>query len=205
LVIKNHFLPEEFDMHSFTLEVEQIEGMHTSDFIRESMEKAFGRWHLDVATLSMMLRDSGANMVNACTDCEIPHFPGVGHCLHLIVGPLLVERMNKTSSIEEPNYDDDDDDADCLEEVGDDMSPDVDEIWTSEDCLDKMRSVVKDFRKADDDDADCLEEVGDDMFQDVDEIWTSEDCLDKMRSVVKDFRKATVFLRKSTKCKELLN
>ena len=84
-------------MHSFTLEVEQIEGKHTGDFIRESMEKAFGRWDLDVAMITMMLRDSGANMVKACTDWEIPHFPCVGHCLHLIVGPLLVEGKNKTS------------------------------------------------------------------------------------------------------------
>ncbi len=37
------FPKDDFNMKSFTLEVEQIEGKHTGDFVRDCMEKAFER------------------------------------------------------------------------------------------------------------------------------------------------------------------
>ena len=73
-------------------------GKHTADFIREIMEKAFDEWNLDVECLSMMLRDSGSNMVKACNDWGISHFACVGHSLHLVVGPLFVKKRKKTNS-----------------------------------------------------------------------------------------------------------
>jgi hypothetical protein len=45
----------------------------------------------------------------------------------------------------------------------------------------------------------------DDVFEDPDEIWSSKEFLARVCSVVDDFQKATVFLRSSSKCKELLN
>jgi hypothetical protein len=54
------------------------------------MAESFMKWNLDSACLTMMLQDSGSNMVKACTDWGIPHFPCIGHSLHLVVGPFLI-------------------------------------------------------------------------------------------------------------------
>jgi hypothetical protein len=42
------------------------------------------------------INDSGSNMDNACIDWGIPHFPCVGNFVHLILGPLLVEKKEET-------------------------------------------------------------------------------------------------------------
>jgi hypothetical protein len=129
------------------------------------MEKEFYRWNLDVSMISMMFRDSGSNMVNAGTDWGIPHFPCVGHCLHLIVGPLLVEEKKKPLLI----------------------------------MIDSDKESIDDTEMNEDVDA------TDDAFEDPVEIWSSQECLARVCSVVDDFRKAAVFLRISSKCKELLS
>ena len=53
----------------------------------------------------MVLRDSGSNMVKACNDwclshnpdLDMPHFPCIGHSLHLVVGPFLLEKKKKSN------------------------------------------------------------------------------------------------------------
>jgi len=40
----------------------------------------------------LMSRDNGSNIVKACRDWGIQHFGCIGHCLHLIVGPLFIGR-----------------------------------------------------------------------------------------------------------------
>ena len=53
----------------------------------------------------MLLRDSGSNMVKACNDWRlshnpelgVPHFPCIGHSLHLVVGPFLLEKKKKSN------------------------------------------------------------------------------------------------------------
>ena len=87
----------------------------------------------------MMIRDSGSNMVRACNDWEIPHFSCVGHSLHLVVGPLLVDKKKRKHPLLLDNEE--------AEEV-EDIFDDDDESWSRSDTLEHMRNVVDDFRKA---------------------------------------------------------
>ena len=101
-----HFLTEEFIMKSYTLEVKPIRGKHTAELIQYEMQSTFERWGLKHSMLCMMLRDSGSNMVKACSDWNIKHFPCLGHSLHLVVGPFLVIPKNKKNAPESLNDDD---------------------------------------------------------------------------------------------------
>ena len=58
--------------------------------IKTEMELSFSNWTLDVLRLSMILRDSGSNMVKACKDWGINHLLCIGHSLHVVVGPFIV-------------------------------------------------------------------------------------------------------------------
>jgi hypothetical protein len=94
-----HFLTDDFCMQSYTLEVKPTQGKHTGDMIQGEMAVLFMKWNLDSACLTMMLQDSGSNMVKACTNWGIPHFPCIGHSLHLVVGPFLILSKKKLKKI----------------------------------------------------------------------------------------------------------
>ena len=139
LALTIHYLTDDFVMKKFVLKVDPVVGKHTADFIRQIMEDAFEEWNLDVHHLSMMIRDSGSNMVRACEDWEIPHFSCVGHSLHLVVGPLPVEKKKRKQTPLPENED--------IDEV-EDIFDDDDESWSRSDALEHVRNVVNDFRKA---------------------------------------------------------
>jgi len=86
-----HFLSRDF-----TLAVKPILGKYSGDIIKNYMEEIIDECDLSKEKIVMMLRDSGSNMVKACKDWEIPHFPCIGHSLHLKVGPFLIEKRNKS-------------------------------------------------------------------------------------------------------------
>ena len=52
-------------MVNFTLEVSQLHGRHTGDFIKQELLKYFQSWGLDTEYLVMMSRDTGSNIVKA--------------------------------------------------------------------------------------------------------------------------------------------
>jgi hypothetical protein len=86
------------------MEVKPTQGKHTGDMIQGEMAESFMKWNLDSAHLTMMLQDSGSNMVKACTDWGIPNFPCIGHSLHLVVGPFLIlskKKLKKNHNIAE--------------------------------------------------------------------------------------------------------
>jgi len=136
LSLTMHYLTDDSEMKKFVLKVDPVVGKHTADFIRNIMEDAFEEWDLDVDNLSMTIRDSGSNMVKACNDWEIPHFSCVGHSLHLVVGPLLVQKKKSKQP--------DNEEAEEVEDIFDDD----DESWSRSDALEHVRNVVGDFRKA---------------------------------------------------------
>ena len=147
LALTIHYLTEDFEMKKFVLKVDPLAGKYTANCIRGIMETTFDEWNLDVGCLSMMLRNSSTNMVRACTDEGITHFPCVGHSLHLIVGPLLLQnrKNNVSNSMEEvgPQPKEDDDLANVYDAFDDD-----DESWAQADAMKHVRDVVNDFRKA---------------------------------------------------------
>jgi len=136
LALTIHYLTDNFEMKKFVLKVDPVVGKHTADFIRNVIKDAFEEWDLDVDNLSMMIRDSGSNMVKACNDWEVPHFSCVGHSLHLVVGPLLVQKKKRAQP-----------DNEETEDVEDNFDDD-DESWSRSEVLEHVRNVVDDFRKA---------------------------------------------------------
>jgi len=59
-------------------------------------------------------------------------------------------------------------------------------------------------RKNKDDGDDDAQVDGDDVFMDNEEDWGNDHCMEYIRNVVNDFRLATKFLKRSIKCKEML-
>ena len=89
------------------------------------METSFLNWGLDKDRLSMMLRDSGSNMVKACKDWKIKHFPCIGHSLHLVVGPFLLVPKTKKSTT--PNNTDNDGTEESEAEADANLNADIEE------------------------------------------------------------------------------
>ena len=86
------YVTDKFKMVNLTLEVSQLHGRHTGNFIKDELIKYFDLWGLNKENLVLMSRDNGSNIVKACRDWGIQHFGCIGHCLHLIVGPLFIKR-----------------------------------------------------------------------------------------------------------------
>ena len=56
------------------------------------MSNSFTEWDINNENLTLMLRDNASNAIRACDIWQIPHFGCIGHTLHLIVGPLFVDK-----------------------------------------------------------------------------------------------------------------
>lgn len=149
MAVTLHFLTADFILHNYNLEVKPVEGKHTGDMIRQELVDSFERWDLNPRFLSMMLRDSGSNIVKACKDWNIPHFPCIGHSLHLIVGPFLAgkKRVNQASSeLKESSSVDAEVETDCT--TGDDAFEDSFNIQYSEsELVIEVRELVEEVRK----------------------------------------------------------
>lgn len=145
-----HYLTKDFKMKEFTLMVRQLSGRHTGDSIRATLSGALDEFNLDKDKMAMMLRDNGSNMVKACEDWGIPHFGCIGHCLHLIVGPFLLETKSVEattdqqfagSSMADSNDIDEEDDSTA------DYDDDDEERISNADAVRKVSAIVNEFRR----------------------------------------------------------
>jgi hypothetical protein len=147
-----HFLCNDFHRFNYTLAVKPTEGKHTGGMIRQYMQDILNEWCLPE---HMMLRGSGSNMVKACQDWGIPHFPCIGHSLHLVVGPFLLQKKEKSTTnateeangVEMPdltacNNDGDDDDATEDGEVNDPYSDEFTDSYNNENALKAVQEIV---------------------------------------------------------------
>ena len=125
-----------------------------------------------------MLRDSGSNMVKACVDWGIPHFPCIGHSLHLVVSPFLLQKKKKSTK-------DNEDKAEAEEEapVNDDESSVEEEANDSDPTMD--------------------EDVEEDPYSDSFAALYDQEALKNVRKLVFKLRKITKYIKNSTKCKEI--
>jgi hypothetical protein len=123
-------------------------GKHTGEMIKDEMELSFSNWDLDKDRLAMMLRDSGSNMVKACKDWGINHFPCIGHSLHLVVGPFFLipksqrHRATKENEEEEHEADHDNPGAFVEEEDAEDAAVDEDVLPDSFNSFYATESII---------------------------------------------------------------
>jgi hypothetical protein len=74
----------------------------------------------------MMMRDNAFNGIKACNNRVIWHFSCIGHSIHLVIGPFLIEKHKKkaeASAAQDDCADDidiDDDDDDGVDDGEDD-------------------------------------------------------------------------------------
>lgn len=105
-----HYITPDFEMCNFTIEVTPFHGSHTSDRIHEFWTESFSKYGLKKEKLTMMLCDNASNGVKACKDWGIHSFGCIGHSLHLVVGPFLIEKHNKKQDDNEDDRNTEDDD-----------------------------------------------------------------------------------------------
>lgn len=84
----------------------------------------------------MMLRDSGSNMVAACRMWKISHFPCIGHSLHLVVGPFLVEKKKQGTKAE--IKEDDEENKEELDTYTDDFT----DAYNNDKALARVQKIV---------------------------------------------------------------
>ena len=101
-----HYLTEDFEMINLVLEVSPFHESHTAINIATFWKTSFEKFGLRPEKLAMMMRDNASNGVKACNNLEIRHFGCVGHSIHLVIGPFVLE-TKQSKSVE---------DADAIEE-----------------------------------------------------------------------------------------
>ena len=175
-----HFLGKDFQRYNFTLAVKPTVGRHTGKMIKGYMVNVLEEWGLTKDKLVMMLRDSGSNMVNACKRWGVSHFPCIGHSLHLVVGPFLLEKKKNTN--------------------GSDVVKDEEEITIDEEVtIDEEAIIDEEVTVIENSDDVTDDAYGDDFTKEYNDNYA----LKQVREIVSKIRKIVKFIKNSTKNKEL--
>ena len=199
------FLTEEFDLRNYTLEVKPVVGKHTGEMILQELQQSLSKWGLSSSDLSMMLRDSGSNIVKACNDWKINHFPCIGHTLHLIVGPFLVPKKKKSKETPKKSSNNADEGGvkeQCATREGQD---DGNGAEAKEQCA--TSEGQDDSNGADDETEEAAEDmaVADDAYEDsYNELILNDGTMVYVCSVVQEVRTICSFIKNSTKSIEIL-
>lgn len=143
MAITLHALSKDFQMINLTIEIDPLQGRHTGAMICTKMSNAFERWNLEKKKLVLMLRDNASNAIRACEDWGIESFGCIGHSLHLIVGPLFVQK----------NHGSNDNNVEVLDDVVDYDNDEVIELldtFTNENYKQNvtyLNKIVSNFRQ----------------------------------------------------------
>ena len=98
LTITLHHCTRDFELKDHTLEVLEFQGQHSGDNIGKEMKDIlFKKYGLDEKDLTLIVRDSGSNIVKACRENGWASEDCFGHQLHLLVGPLLLAEKKKAN------------------------------------------------------------------------------------------------------------
>ncbi|GMF39601.1 unnamed protein product [Phytophthora fragariaefolia] len=90
-----HYVNDEFDFVSWTLEVKEVPGKHDAGAIAASLELTMQEWGLSKALCCRFARDSGSNMVAAGNIMGTNHAACIAHELHLVVSGLISKKKKK--------------------------------------------------------------------------------------------------------------
>ena len=89
------------------LEVSPFHESHNAVNIATFWKNSFEKFSLRPEKLSMMMRDNASNGVKACNNLGIRHFGCIGHSIHIVIGPFVLEKKKRKPAI----------DADAIEDV----------------------------------------------------------------------------------------
>ncbi len=86
-----HYLTKEFELVSWSLEVQKFKGKHSEDRICEVLQKIISDWNLNKANMVLMVHDNASNWALATRLLGVDSFGCIAHSFHLDLGPLFSE------------------------------------------------------------------------------------------------------------------
>jgi hypothetical protein len=145
IAVTLHYLTEEFNMKIFVIEVSLLKGNHTGAFIAECLGNTLSKFNLQTHKLVLLLRDNASNGIKACKDMTVSHFGCIGHSLHLVVRPFLLEKKSKAHQNEEEDVEENGDNEDDDDVAEFELIEGKDNI--SEEIVECVCKMVSKFRK----------------------------------------------------------
>ena len=80
-----HWLDGDFKQNHAVLHVQEFDGSHTGEAIKEKFLNMFEKWDISHEQIHIVLRDNGTNIVKALNDASLPHYGCFAHSLQLVV------------------------------------------------------------------------------------------------------------------------
>jgi hypothetical protein len=106
----------------------------------EQTSESFQKWGIPKENMTMMLRDNASNAIKVCCNREIPHFGCIGHTLHLVVGPLFVQKRGIGTSINDDNNNFNEHLYDIVDYDEEEWIEAINK-WNNENCKSNIQSV----------------------------------------------------------------
>ncbi|RLN88048.1 hypothetical protein BBJ28_00021855 [Nothophytophthora sp. Chile5] len=205
-----HYVSEQFDPFSWTLEVQPFAGKHTGLAIAKAVETAMANWGLDPQRCTKVLRDGGSNGVVACNMLNVPHMSCFAHCLHLVVAGALIKKKKKPkeSSLQPTT-------PRIPEDNSDGVARSVAIDTTTEEADDETESLGGDHEIETEAEREGVQRLQEAARMEVEEFLaattnttdpsTAYDALMQTRAIVQKFRKLASYFHRSPKGSERLN
>ncbi|KAE9032769.1 hypothetical protein PR001_g10457 [Phytophthora rubi] len=180
-----HYVNDEFEFVSWTLEVNDIPGKHDAAVIAAALELIMEEWGLSKALCCRFARDSGSNMVAAGNIMGTDYAACIAHELHLIVSGLISKKKTKYQHV--PAWE-----AMVSAEAGVSINENEEDDELSEDDrvqMGALRGVV-------------VDEMEEFLTKTLARLGV--DGMATMREIVQSFRTLAVYFRKSPKARTCL-
>jgi hypothetical protein len=180
-----HYVNENFVPNNWTLEVQELPGIHDGAAISAALAKILQRWSIPKAFCVKLVRDAGANMVKAGNMLGVDHTSCVAHALHLIVAGALI-KSRKSQALRRTDEPEPEDMTDSTNVYEDDDSLGADD-----------RAQMTTIREL------ATHEL--DEFLDTTLSELERDDIATVRGIVQIFRAVAVYFRKSPKARHRLH
>jgi hypothetical protein len=97
-----HYVDDKFVPRNWTLEVQELPGIHYGDAIAAALEKIMQDWSLSKDRCTKVVRDAGSNMVKAANTKGVNHLSCIAHAIHLVVAGALIKLKKRSTGQDEP-------------------------------------------------------------------------------------------------------
>ncbi|KAF1316110.1 hypothetical protein FI667_g15657, partial [Globisporangium splendens] len=182
-----HYVDENFSPKSWTLEVEELPGIHDGEAISRAIGGIMRRWELPPIRCTKLLRDGASNAVLAGDLVGVDHMSGVAHSIHLVVSGALIKKMKSHQPAEAPVW------AAIIANEGDAIKNENEE---DDELSAEDRVIMEDIRDL------AIGELDDYLDATLSSLERSP--LDSVREIVQRFRSLATYFRRSPKARDRL-
>ena len=93
------WIQDDFTRQNAILHAKQFRGSHTGAAIAAVFEEMLQNWGIPKSSVHVVVRDSGANMIKALKDAELPSLSCVAHTLQLVVKEGLLSQRSVMDAV----------------------------------------------------------------------------------------------------------